>query len=293
MVDAAQAASLLIGVTLREGRIEVNRVRSPVIEAGPAGAGEAIVFIHGNPGSRLDWSDLVSRTGGFARAVAFDMPGFGEADKPNDFTYTVSGYARFIQGALGRLGVERVHLVVHDFGGPFGLAWAAANPAAFASVVLINTPPLAGYRWHALARAWRTPVVGGLMHLIMNRRLFELALGRHQRRPLPREAVDRMWRDYDGGTQFAVLKLYRATHIPKTSLLEALLRSLHRPALVVWGRRDPYIPVRFAEAHRSAFPDAEFAYVDDSGHWPFLDDPEGTAAAVVPFLQRQVGRLPT
>jgi pimeloyl-ACP methyl ester carboxylesterase len=279
--------------TLREARIEVSRVRSPVIEAGPERAREAVVFVLGNPGSRLDWSDLVERTGRYARAVAFDMPGFGEADKPNDFDYTVPGFARFIGGALADLGVERVHLVVHDFGGPFGLAWAATNPAAFASVVLINTPPMSGYRWHALARVWRTPIAGELVHLLASRRLFELAVNRGQRRALPSEAIDRMWRDYDGGTQFAVLKLYRASRLAKVSPVEGLFRTLNRPALVMWGCRDPYIPVRFAEAHRSAFPTAEFIYLDESGHWPFLDDPEGAAAAIVPFLQRQLGKLPS
>jgi len=59
------------------GEVAVDGVRSPLIQAGPADDSEAIVFLHGNPGSRLDWEDLVSQAGEFGRAVAFDMPGFG------------------------------------------------------------------------------------------------------------------------------------------------------------------------------------------------------------------------
>src|SRR5881397_3484856 len=94
------------------GEIAVDGIRSPLIQAGPAEASEAVVFVHGNPGSRLDWEDLVSRVGDFARAVAFDMPGFGQADKPADFDYRVEGYGGFIAAALLKLGIEKVHLVV-------------------------------------------------------------------------------------------------------------------------------------------------------------------------------------
>jgi hypothetical protein len=55
------------------------------------------------------------------------------------------------------------------------------------------------------------------------------------------------------------------------------------------GDEDPYIPVRFAEAHRRAFPSARYAYLVASGHWPFLDDPEAVSDVVLPFLREQIG----
>src|SRR2546426_3799163 len=141
---------------VRPGEVVVDGVRSPLIEAGPPDAREAVVFIHGNPGSGLDWYDLLSSAGPFARAVAFDAPGFGRADKPRSFDATVPGYARFIEGALDELGIDRAHLVLHDFGGPWGLAWAASHTEAFASVVIVNAPPVSRYRWYLLAKVWRT-----------------------------------------------------------------------------------------------------------------------------------------
>jgi len=56
-----------------------------------------------------------------------------------------------------------VHLLVHDFGGPIALTWAAGHPYRVASVTLINTGVLIGYRWHRLAKPWRTPVLGELV----------------------------------------------------------------------------------------------------------------------------------
>ena len=94
---------------VRETEVTVAGVRSPVLEAGPPNAAEAVVYVHGNPGSRLDFRDLVARTGELARAIAPDMPGFGDADKPHprDFQYTMENLGRHLVGTLERLGVER------------------------------------------------------------------------------------------------------------------------------------------------------------------------------------------
>jgi pimeloyl-ACP methyl ester carboxylesterase len=124
--------------TLTETILTVDGIRAPMLQAGPPDADEAVVFVHGNPGSSQDWVRLVERVGRLARAVAWDHPGFGRADKPAGFAYSVEGYAAHLGRCLDVLGVTRAHLVLHDFGGPWGLAWAAAHPAAFASATLIN-----------------------------------------------------------------------------------------------------------------------------------------------------------
>ena len=277
-------------VFVRSGEIVVDGVRSPVIEAGPSGATEAVVFVHGNPGSRLDWHDLAGRTGVFARAVAFDAPGFGQADKPRSFDATVPGYAAFIQSALAELGIDRAHLVLHDFGVPWGLTWAASHPDAFTSVVIVNGPPVSGYRWYLLAKVWRTPVAGELLHWTLTPSTFRWLMRRGNPKGLPEAVVERMRRDYDRDTQWTVLRLYRATEAAKMVPAPAsLFAGLDRPALVVWGSQDVYIPIAYAEDHRLAFPSAEIRYLPESGHFPILDDPEGVAEQVIPFLRTVTG----
>jgi pimeloyl-ACP methyl ester carboxylesterase len=273
------------------GRMTVEGLSVPLSEVGDRAAEEAVVFVHGNPGSSRDWDDLLTRVAPFARGVAFDMPGFGKADKPADFDYTVEGYARFLDAALRELGVERAHLVLHDFGGPWGLEWATRRPEALASATLINTGALLDYRWHYLARVWRTPVAGELFQATTTRNGLRTALRHGNPRGLPRPFVDRMYDDTDAGTKRAILRLYRATSDPAaTGRRHAdALRPLDRPALVVWGACDPYIPVAQAERQREAFPSAEVVVLDDSGHWPFVDDPDGVGRAVEPFLRRVVG----
>ncbi|HEX4345500.1 MAG TPA: alpha/beta fold hydrolase [Solirubrobacteraceae bacterium] len=276
---------------VRQSRLLVDGLGVPLSSAGPPDDDEAVVFVHGNPGSRRDWDDLLARVAPFARAVAWDMPGFGHADKPRDFDYTVAGYARLLGRALDELGVRRAHLVLHDFGGPWGLEWAAAHGDRLASVVLVNTGALIDYRWHYLARIWRTRLAGEAFQAATTRFGLRTALRHGNPRGLPRAFVDRMYDDMDAGTSRAILRLYRSTDDPGAGgrrHAEAM-RALDPPALVVWGAHDPYIKLPMAARQREAFPSARIEVLPDSGHWPFADDPEGVGRLVEPFLREAVG----
>jgi pimeloyl-ACP methyl ester carboxylesterase len=275
---------------LRKTSVSIDGVRAPLWEFGRPGADEAVVFIHGNPGSIQDWESLARGVGEFGRAVAMDMPGFGDADKPANFDYSVPGYARFLSQLLAERGVRRAHLVMHDFGGPWGLAWAAANSQAVASVICINTGVLSGYRWHYLARIWQTPVLGELFMASTTKAGMRLLLRHGNPRGLPAEYFDHVYKTFDRGTQRAVLRLYRNTLNTEEGArqLTEALRPLDLPAVVVWGAHDPYISVEFAERQRQVFPRAEIKILPGSGHWPFADDPSAVAQAVLPFLRRQL-----
>lgn len=272
----------------RESVLTAGGVRSPLIEAGAEGATEAVVFLHGNPGSHEDWTDLAGQAGEFARAVAFDMPGFGGARPPDDFAYDVPGYGRFIGDAFDELGIDRAHLVQHDLGGPFGFAWAVEQPDAYRSAVLMNTGMLTGRRWHRMARTWRRPVVGELVQALATKRALENGLTANGAQPLPEGFIERMWRDYDRTTKRTILKLYRSMDLPHPDG-RRWQESFHErkiPALIVWGRRDRAVPEAAVGHLKTAFPEAMVSPLPESGHFPFADDPEGTAAAVIPFLRR-------
>lgn len=280
---------------ISEQRLTACGISTRVLQGGANDrATEAVVFVHGNPGSSEDWRPLMARVAPHGRVIAMDMPGFGRADKPADYPYSVEAGATFLGEALQRLGVWRAHLVLHDFGGPWGLAWAAMNPMGLASLTLINTGLMLNYRWHLMARIWRTPVLGELQQMLTTRRGFRWALNVGQRKPLPREFVDRMYDDLDAGTKRAILKLYRATSdvAQRSDMLGRMLKPLNPSTLVVWGEADPYLPARLADDQRQFFPRAEIHRLPESGHFPFADDPEGVAQAVVPFLIRQLSNRP-
>ena len=273
---------------IERSRLEVGGTSTRLLQAGPRDASEAVVFVHGNPGSADDWERLAKAAGAAGlRAVSFDLPDFGETAAPPGFQHDVLGYAGFVAAALDQLGIERVHLVIHDFGGPIGLVWAMGHPDALASVTLIDTGILPGYRWHRLARIWRTPVVGELFQATATRRLFRSLLNRNEPRGLPREFVEKMYDHYDRPTRRAVLKLYRATDDPGSMSegLIGLFAPRDIPALVIWGEHDAYLSASYAERQREAFPSADVHVLPASGHWPFVDAPETVERLLVDFLR--------
>jgi pimeloyl-ACP methyl ester carboxylesterase len=275
-------------------RVAVGGTQPRVLQAGPLDSAEAVVFVHGNPGSCDDWAALAAAAGEIGmRAVAIDLPDFGETLAPPGFAHDVPGYATFLDEALDVLGVERVHLVIHDFGGPIGLVWAAMHADAVASVTLIGTGILPGYRWHRLARLWRTPVLGELFQATATRRAFRMLLNRNEPRGLPRAFVDQMYDHYDRTTRRAVLKLYRATDDPGAAGVEfaKFMAPKDIPALVVWGEHDAYLPSAYAARQRDAFPSAEVHVLSASGHWPYADAPETVERLFVDFLRARMAAV--
>ena len=280
----------------------VAGVASPVLEAGPEGAEDAVVFLHGNPGSGGDWRELLEEVGHFARAVAPDLPGYGEADKPRGFDYSLLGYARHIGGLLDELGIRRAHLVLHDFGGPWGLEWALDNPRAVASVTLLGIGVFPEFRWHRWARIWRTPVIGELMQYTTPQAMGRLIMGAENRN-LTTDQVGRLVRLMSPwGTRRAILAAYRAAPravmesrmtrsgpAPRVELLNQRLG--HVPALVIWPTSDPYVGYQ-PEYQRRAFPSARVEIIEGAGHWLHWEQPEQVAALILQFLGAQTARAP-
>jgi pimeloyl-ACP methyl ester carboxylesterase len=275
------------GSQVQRGSLLVGGTRARLLQAGPAEASEAVVCVHGNPGSADDWAGLIAAAAATGRrALSLDLPDFGETIAPDGFEHSVLGYATFLGEALQELGVERAHLVLHDFGGPIGLVWVAMNPEALASITLIDTGILPGYRWHKLARIWRTPVVGELFQASATRGAFRLLLNRNEPRGLPRDFVEAMYDHYDRRTRKAVLALYRDTDDPGSAApeLTKLLAPRDIPALVIWGEKDAYLPSAYAERQREAFPSADVHVLPASGHWPFADAPDTVERLLGEFL---------
>lgn len=248
---------------------------------------EAVVFIHGAPGSASDWSPLLSRAGGFPRALAFDLPGFGAASRPPHWDYSPDAFATFVAAALSELGVARAHLVMSDIGGSAGLHWAAAHPRAFASAVLIDSGILIGYRWHLVARLHRVPLLGAAVAAGGNIGL--RGVMRLYGTDLREETIARWARDFDWGSRRAMLRFYRAASTLDPPRLAPALARLDRPALVLWGERDRFVPAEQAERQLESFPNAEIEVLEGIGHYGHLEAPEPIAERALPFLKRQLG----
>jgi pimeloyl-ACP methyl ester carboxylesterase len=237
-------------------------------------AGEDAVpalYVHGVPTSSDDWLPFLARTGGLAP----DLPGFGRSGKGGHLDYSLDGIARFVERFLDEVvGVERVKLIVHDWGAA-ALAFAQRHPERIERLVVINAVPLLpGYRWHPVARLWRRPLVGELAMGFTVGPTLARGLRPAFAGPVPKDFVRGAMRHFDQGTQRAILRLYRSAPEELLAAKGRDLSSVGAPALVVWGALDPYIPTLFADAYAARLPDSRVEHVGDAGHWPWLDRPD-------------------
>jgi len=269
-------------------RMTVEGLGTSVLVGGDGAAGEAVVFVHGNPDAGSDWMPLMTRIARFATVVAPDLPGFGAADPRADRDYTIYSYARFLDGVIRGLGIDRVHLVAHDFGGPFAAVWAADHPSQVASVTFVNTGVLVGYRWHRMARIWQTPLLGELSMRGLSRRLVTTMLAR-ENPGLPPQWVDTIAAHLLAGqTRRAVLRLYRSVRPGDMEVLADRLREHDHDALVIFGAADAYIPVEQAHRQVLAFPRADVRILPGVGHWCWLERTDLVTGHLEPFLLERV-----
>lgn len=273
---------LALGVTAPPPRaIEVAGSSVRVLEAG---AGLPVLLLHGNPNTAEVWADLVARLERRYRCVAPDLPGFGDSDVPEDFDASLASMARFVERVLHGAGLaEPVHLVVHDFGGFFGLAFAVRHPEMVRSITVLNTAFFADRRWHFWARVLRTPLLGELAMASMNRRGFAAQL-RRAAPGLSGRQIDAIYDRITPGMKRMALRIYRAMDPEAFRGWEEELRdrAARVPVLVLWGDRDPYLPAAFAER----FGPAEVHHLPDCGHWPQLEAPGEVAERLLAFLDR-------
>jgi pimeloyl-ACP methyl ester carboxylesterase len=245
--------------------------------------GTPTLYVHGAPTNADDWTAFLALGGG----IAPDLPGFGRSGKANTFDYTIAGYGRFVEAFLDLLEVDRLNLVVHDWGA-VGLTFAERFPDRIVRLVVIDAVPLLpGYHWHRLARAWRRfgvgeVVMGSMLEPVIRRisKAVNATPGE-----LPEEYL-RSWIDhFDEGTQRAMLKLHRDGSPDRLAAAGAQLGRIDAPALVVWGERDPYFPASFAQDYADALGgQADVLLLDDAGHVPWLDRPD-VVERVVEFLE--------
>jgi haloalkane dehalogenase len=182
------------------------------------------------------------------RAMSFDLPGLGLADRPVDFDFTFAGLGRFAEAAVDALGLERFHLVVHDAGGPVGFELAASAPERVRSLTILNTVvtmdavpfPMEVYAGLAVRRGW-----AALPPPRVSRALI-YAIGISDRSAVTPVEID-AYRDLvvrvDGGAAYLeIMRNLRRGARDHRAVVDS--RSAPYPVQVIWGAKDPILPLR-------------------------------------------------
>ena len=248
------------------------------------GEGAPIVMVHGTPTWSFMYRHLVKALRGRYRCLAPDHLGFGLSDRPADWSYRPADQARNLTRFIETLGLKDLTLVVHDFGGPIGLAYALDQPDNVRRLVLFNTWMwgTAGDRHFELFGRLLSGRVGRflyerlgfsvrvmLRHAIADRTRYTRAVERHYLRAL------------DGHATWIYAREVLGSSAWYESLWQRRERIARIPALLAWGLKDPAFGV-YLPRWRGVFQRAEVLALPDCGHAP----PEERAPEVLPVLER-------
>jgi pimeloyl-ACP methyl ester carboxylesterase len=259
-----------------------------------AGRGSVLLLIHGIAGSSATWDDVLPWLAERYCVVAPDLLGHGESAKPRG-DYSLGAYASGIRDLLGVFGHERASVVGHSLGGGVAMQFAYQFPERCARIVLVSSGGL-GREVHPMLLAAALPGAEWVLPLLCAAGVRDVVdsiaefFGRLGLRAGP--DLEEMWRgfrslgDVDGRQAFIhTLRTIVDVRGQRVGAADRLYLAAAIPTMIVWGERDPMIPVAHARAAHQAIAGSRLEIFPDAGHFPHRDDPRRFVEVLVDFMQ--------
>jgi pimeloyl-ACP methyl ester carboxylesterase len=258
-----------------------------------AGSGPAIVLVHGVASSSRTWRQVMPRLAERFTVVAPDLLGHGASAKLRG-DYSLGAHASGIRDLMLALGIDRATLVGHSLGGGVSMQFAYQFPERIERLVLVGSGGL-GEEVSLLLRMLTLPGAEYILRLGC-RPEFSRAisrgtgwLGKIGIRPSP--LAEEIWNGYVSlGTRDsrnAFLHTLRAVVDitgQRVSATDRLYLAHEVPTLIVWGDRDPLIPVAHGRSAHRVLKDSVLKVYKDVGHFPHFDEPERFVDDLVGFI---------
>ena len=272
-------------------RDHVRQVELPgaTVHYAEIGTGEPILFVHGLGGCWRNWLENLPHFGRTHRAIALDLPGFGDSPMPS-WPIDMPTYGRLIHDFCEKLGIDRAAaLVGNSMGGFVSTEAAIERPSRFDKLVLVSAAGISfaeaeGRRIEASVRLFEAGVafLGGPRRLWVNRpRGREFAFGRvfHYPNRVRPELLREQMEPGIGAPGFAdairAIGGYDTRH---------RLPEIEIPTLVVWGLRDQVVPVEAAIGYHRLIDGSRLELFERTGHVPQMERPERFNALLDDFL---------
>ena len=259
------------------------------------GSGKAVLMIHGNPSWSFLYRDLIQDLSRDHRTVAPDHIGCGRSDKPHDraYDYTLASRVSDLTSLVEALDLRDITLVVHDWGGMIGMAWAVQNVHRLSRFVVMNTaafPLPSGKRIPASLRLARIPGIGALLVRGGNAFARGAVYTWAMRAPMSKDVAAGYLEPYDSwANRIAVHRFVQDIPLEEGDRAWATVRdtadSLHRltgrPMLICWGMSDFVFDGEFLDEWTARFPAAEVHRFPDCGHYVL----EEASREIVPLVR--------
>lgn len=252
----------------------------------------AVLLLHGAASSLHTWDGWVQRMSGQFRVVRLDLPGFGLTGPHPSGDYSAAATVDFLERFADAAGLERFAIVGNSLGGYYAWHFALRHPERIKALVLIDS---AGFQVEhsgssAMAlRLARTPVVSELMRYApiegaVRRSLREVYGDPAKVTPGLVERYAELMRRPGNRAAFGD----RSRTAPQPTGWERV-HQIAVPTLILWGQRDPWIPVADGERFQRSIAGSRLIVYPELGHLPMEEDPERTSRDAIDFLRSTVG----
>jgi pimeloyl-ACP methyl ester carboxylesterase len=272
-------------------REHLHRIELPGAEVNYAeiGEGEPILFVHGLAGCWQNWLENLPHFGRTHRAIALDLPGFGESPMPS-WTIDLPAYGRLIHDFCEKLGIDRVAALVGNSMGGFASTEAVIeHPSRFGKLVLVSAAGISfaerqGRQDAAMLRMFEAaipPLAGPRRIWLARRRGRQIAFGKifnypNRVRPeLLQEQIHPSIRSPGFADSVRAIGGYDTRH---------RLSEIEIPTLVVWGLKDQIVPVEAAIGYHRLIDDSRLELFEHTGHVPQMERPKRFNALLDAFL---------
>jgi len=265
------------------------------------GSGQPVVMVHGNPTWSFYFRDLIKALSGQYRVIAPDHIGCGLSDKPDSKTYDYRLKNRVddLEGLLENLKIkEKITLILHDWGGFIGLAYALRHPERIGRFVLLNTAaflPPPGKPIPIILKLIRSlrPLA---MLAVQGFNLFALgALYKNSHKGLSKDVKAGLIAPYNcWQNRIATLKFVQDIHLTENNPSYAVVKQVDKnlklflnfPILICWGKHDFVFDLDYLKEWQRRFPDAEAHIFPEAGHYVLEDVPGKIIPLTREFLQK-------
>jgi pimeloyl-ACP methyl ester carboxylesterase len=267
-----------LGVDWRRHLHQVDLPGADAVNYAEIGEGEPIIFVHGIAGCWRNWLENLPYFGRTHRAIALDLPGFGDSPMPS-WEITMANYGRLIHDFCERLGIDSVAaLVGNSMGGFISTEAVIEEPERFERLVLISAAGISFAEWggtplDAASRIFKAaiPLMSGERRSYWTRpRGRKLAFGRVVRNPngLRPELLAEQVRPglQAPGFSDALTSIWGYD-------TRARLPEIEIPTMVVWGLNDQIVPVEAALGYHRLIPRSRLEIFERTGHLPMLERP--------------------
>jgi pimeloyl-ACP methyl ester carboxylesterase len=262
--------------------VDANGIRIHVAEAGPADA-PPVLLLHGWPQHWYMWRRVMDALAGEYRLLAPDLRGFGWTDAPGH-GYDAETFAADQVALLDGLGLDRAHVVGHDWGGWTAILLGVLHADRVDRMVVCNAPhPWSRLSPRVLAELWRSWYAWLIAMPVIGRRILQTSwIARQYMRinaglPFTDEEAEIYARSFrDPARAQAVVELYR--YYQRVVLETVRGRwSGHRlspPTLLLFGERDVSLSTRLLPGYEAHTDDMRVELVPDSGHFIVDEKPD-------------------